>query len=180
MAQIVCFADVGHSAGVRAAIDKVFFDNAATSEFSDEVSRRDYHDLWLGRYLRHFPESCWIAFEENNDNAIIGYLAGSLVSDTPPLPGPDYYRQFPSNFIEKFPAHLHINIRQDRHVQGTGRALIDAFRTHCHEKQMAGFHAVTIASRTPADFFVRCGMTVQARILWSDRRIVFIGEKLDP
>lgn len=180
MIQIRCFADIAHKSGIRAAIDNIFFDNAATPEFSDEDERRGYRALWLDRYLRHFPESCWVALDDNGDKDTIGYLAGSLISDKSPLPGPDYYRLFPDNFVEKFPAHMHVNVRSDRQGEGIGRELIEAFRVHCREKQMAGFHAVTAASRCPAHFFTRCGMTVQARILWHYRWIVFIGEQLDP
>ena len=180
MIHIRRFADVAHREDVREAIDKIFFDNAATPHFFDEPSRRLYHELWLQRYLRHFPESCWVAIDEDHNGDIVGYLAGSLVSDSAPLPGPDYYRLFPANFVEKFPAHIHVSVRSGWHNQGIGRLLINAFRTHCREKQMAGFHAVTVANRCPAHFFTHCGMEVQARVIWHESQIVFIAEKLDP
>jgi GNAT superfamily N-acetyltransferase len=180
MTQIRCFAEIGHGAEVRAALDTIFFDNSATREFDDEVSRRKYHDLWLGRYLEHFPESCFVAIDESDHGGVIGYVAGSLLSDREPLPGPEYYRLFPANFLEKFPAHMHVNVRKDRQGQRIGSALIGAFREHCRERNMAGCHAVTVAHRCPATFFVRCGMTVQARVQWHYREIVFIGERLQP
>lgn len=178
MIQIRSFADVAHRADICAAIDRIFFENAATPDFSGEEERRNYRALWLDRYLQNFPESCWIAFDDNGDGDITGYLAGSLVSDRSPLPGPDYYRLFPDNFVEKYPAHMHVNVRSDRQGQGIGRELIDAFRAHCREKELAGFHAVTAANRCPAHFFTRCGMAVQARVLWHNSWIVFIAEHL--
>lgn len=178
MTRIERFADIGNDAGVRETLDRIFFENAATPDFFDEESRRAYHDFWLERYLRHAPESCFIAFDGNGELA--GYLAGSLLSDREPLPGPDYYRLFPRNFLEKFPAHVHVNVRDGKRDQGIGRALVDAFRNHCRENNMAGFHAVTRANRRPAHFFVRCGMTVQARVLWHERQVVFVGEQLNP
>jgi GNAT superfamily N-acetyltransferase len=178
MTRIVCFADIGHSADVREALDRIFFENAATPDFFDDDSRRAYHDFWLRRYLQHSPDSCFIAFDESDE--VAGYIAGSLLSDKEPLPGPDYYRLFPGNFLEKFPAHVHVNVRESKQGQGIGRTLVDAFRTHCRENRMAGFHAVTRANRRPAHFFVRCGMTVQARVLWHYRQVVFVGEQLKP
>lgn len=180
MIHIRCFADVAHISEIHAAMDKIFFNNAVTPDFSDERERHEYRVLWLDRYLQHFPESCWIAFDGTCNDDIVGYLAGSLVSNRSPLPGPDYYRLFPANFVEKFPAHMHVNVRRNMQGKGTGRELIDTFRAHCREKQLPGFHAVTIANRRPAHFFTRCGMTVQARVLWHYRWIVFIGEHLAP
>jgi GNAT superfamily N-acetyltransferase len=178
MIRIARFAEVGDNEAVRADLDRIFFENAATPEFFDEESRRAYHDFWLERYLRHAPESCFIAFDDGGE--IAGYLAGSLVSDREPLPGPEYYRLFPRNFLEKFPAHVHVNVREGKRGQGMGRRLIEAFRAHCRENRMAGFHAVTRANRRPAHFFVRCGMAVQARVLWHNRQVVFVGEQLKP
>jgi GNAT superfamily N-acetyltransferase len=178
MARIASFTEVGDSAAVRAEIDRIFFANAATPEFFDEESRRVYHDFWLERYLTHAPASCFIAFDDSDE--VAGYLAGSLLSDREPLSGPEYYRLFPRNFLEKFPAHVHVNVREGKQRQGMGRALVDAFRAHCREHGMAGFHAVTRANRRPAHFFVRCGMAVQARVLWHNRQVVFVGEQLKP
>lgn len=176
MTKVFRFADLAQRADVSAAIDRIFFENAATTGFSNEHSRSRYRDLWLGRYLRHFPESCSVAFDDRGN--VAGFLAGALISDEPPLSGPDYYKLFPGNFVEKFPAHLHVNVRHDMHRQGIGRALIDEFRAHCRNEKMRGFHAVTIANRYPAYFFVNCGMEVQARIEWYGSNIVFIAASI--
>ncbi|MBX2805355.1 MAG: GNAT family N-acetyltransferase [Hyphomicrobiales bacterium] len=178
MIHIRRFADVAHRQDVRTAIDSIFFDNAATHHFADADSRRHYHDLWLQRYLRHFPESSLVAMNEDGPGEIVGYLAGSLVSDRPPLPGPDYYRLFPDYFIDKFPAHIHVNVRKDSHNKGIGRMLIDAFRLHCRDRRAPGFHAVTRSNRCPAHFFTRCGMDIQSRVLWHESQIVFIAEEI--
>ncbi len=104
------------------------------------------------------------------------YLAGSRVSDRDPLPGPDYYAVFPRGFVDAYPAHLHVNVREDCRGQALGARLIDAFRAYCLSQKTPGFHAVTAAGSPAAHFFGKCGLLPCAAADWRDRRLVFMGE----
>jgi hypothetical protein len=45
----------------RAEIEAIFFANAGTKSFASEAERDAYRELWLGRYLQHCPEACFVA-----------------------------------------------------------------------------------------------------------------------
>ena len=176
MTRIVALSELGGSEKLRNDAEAIFFAAAATQGFPSRPAREAYRDLWLGRYMRAFPEMFLIAVADDGHAA--GYLAGSPLSDTPPLPGPDYYRHFPRALIETCPAHLHVNIRADLRGGGLGEMLMAAFRRECISRKLPGLHAVTAADSAAALFFARCGLELLERIAWRGRSIVFLGEHL--
>jgi GNAT superfamily N-acetyltransferase len=176
MARIVRFSELPPASTTLAEIDAIFFDTAATQDFVSPELRAAFHDLWLGRYLRHFPDWCLTAMDD--DGAVIGYLAGSPVSNRPPLPGPDYFAAFPPELITAFPAHIHVNVRADCRRQRIGEALIATFRQQCRDRNLPGFHAVTAADGSSARFFARCGLPPRAMATWRDRHLAFLADDL--
>ncbi|MGF1620695.1 MAG: GNAT family N-acetyltransferase [Rhodomicrobiaceae bacterium] len=174
MTRIVALSEMDAGAEMRSEVEAIFFAGAATQAFSSTEARDAYRDLWLGRYMRAFPELFLVALDD--DGRAAGYLAGSPVSDATPLPGPDYYRLFPRTLIEACPAHLHVNIRADLRRRGLGEMLIAAFRRECISRGLPGFHAVTAAESRAAHFFARCGLAPLERTVWNERSIVFLGE----
>jgi GNAT superfamily N-acetyltransferase len=176
MIQLVRLPSLRAADAGLAGIEAIFFESAPTKDFRSEEERAAYRELWLGRYMRHCAEAFFVALD--GEGAVAGYLAGSLVSDRPPLPGPDYYTDFPRALLEAYPAHLHVNIRKDVRGQAIGSKLVDAFRTFCMDRKSCGFHAVTAAGSDAARFFGKCGLLPCAAANWRDRRIVMLGEAL--
>ncbi|HEY7646809.1 MAG TPA: GNAT family N-acetyltransferase [Hyphomicrobiales bacterium] len=174
--RIVRLDEAGGAERWREEIEAIFFANAGTKDFASEGERDAYRELWLGRYLRHCSAASFVALTE--DATVAGYLAGALVSNRDPLPGPDYYALFSPALVAAHPAHVHVNIREDVRGQRIGSKLIAAFRALCAEKQIAGLHAVTTAGSRAANFFMQSGMAQQAETSWRGRRIVFLGERL--
>jgi GNAT superfamily N-acetyltransferase len=176
MARIVRIPELAANAGAIAEIDAIFFASAATQTFASPESRAAFHELWLGRYFRHFPDWCFAALDD--DGTVCGYLAGSPVSDRPPLPGPDYFAAFRPELIAAFPAHIHVNVRADCRRQRIGENLVAAFRTQCRDLNLPGFHALTAAAGPSARFFVRCGLLTHATATWRDRHLAFLADDL--
>ena len=166
----------GGDPSVMAQVEAIFFDSAATQSFASETARAVYRDLWLGRYRKRCPSAFFVAY--NSSGEVIGYLAGALISNREPLPGPDYYAGFPAALIDAYPAHLHVNVRPDCRGQAVGSALIDAFRAICRAEGISGFHAVTAAASPAAAFFVRCGLVERATADWRGRPLCFLAETL--
>jgi GNAT superfamily N-acetyltransferase len=160
-------------AAVLPQIEAIFFDSAATQGFASEAQRAAYRDLWLGRYVRHCPRQFLIARGPGGE--VAGYLAGALISNREPLPGPDYYDIFPASLIEAYPAHLHVNVRQDCQGRSVGSVLIEAFRAICREHDAPGFHAVTAARSRAAAFFTRCGLDERATADRSGLLLAFLA-----
>jgi len=177
MTRIVPVSELNENAELRTEAEVIFFASAATQGFPSTDARDAYRDLWFGRYIRAFPEMFLIAV--SGDGHAAGYLAGSPVSDAPPLPGPDYYRLFPQALTEACPAHLHVNIRADLRGSGLGETLIAAFRRKCIKRKLPGFHAVTATGSRAARFFAKCGLAPRQRIAWHGRNIVFLAEAIE-
>lgn len=176
MPRIVRLTEIDDLDAARAEIEAIFYASATMQDFESEAARAAYRDLWLGRYLRHFPDMCFVAFDEHG--RVGGYLAGSPVSDQFPLPGPDYYSLFPRNLIDAYPAHIHVNVRKESRGRAIGSTLIDASRDECRKRRIAGFHAVTAARSRAADFFSQNGLAPLTEADWRERRIAFLGAEL--
>ena len=174
--RIVRLDEAGGPERWRGEIEAIFFANAGTKDFASEDERDAYRELWLGRYLRHCSAGCFVALTE--DAAVAGYLAGTLVSNRDPLPGPDYYALFSPALIAAHPAHVHVNVREDVRGQRIGSKLMAAFRALCLENRIAGLHAVRTADSRAARFFIGCGLAECAQVHWRGRPIVFLGESL--
>ncbi len=111
----------------------------------------------------------------NPDGEVVGYLAGTLFSNREPLQGPDYYDGFPAALIDAYPAHLHVNVRQDHRGPDAGSTLIDAFRALCRAHHVRGLHAVTLAESRAAAFFTRCGLDERTTADWRGRPLTFLA-----
>ncbi|MEJ2117248.1 MAG: GNAT family N-acetyltransferase [Alphaproteobacteria bacterium] len=175
MPQIFPLPLAGPLPELQPEIDAIFYEAAARKSFADEKARARFHDIWLGRYLRHCPEDCFLALDD--DSRVVGYLAGTLISNADPLPGPDYYALFPSGPITTHPAHIHVNVRKEARGNGTGTLLVAAFAHHCMASGVSGFHAVTMANSRSEDFFKNCGMRNLADTTWNGHPIVFLGRR---
>ena len=153
--------------------EAIFWESAGTRQFADAEARAAYRALWFARYSEYAPEAFFIAL--GTDGGVSGYLAGSPVSDAPPLPGPDYYALFPAVLMARYPAHLHVNVRADRRGSGIGAALVGAFCGYLQAEGIGGVHAVTAAHSRAAAFFERCGLAWQAQATWRGRELVFLA-----
>jgi GNAT superfamily N-acetyltransferase len=176
MCGITCLTDVADAAKAVAEAEAIFWESAGTRQFGSEVERADYRDLWFGRYLDHARGEFFLALGPGG--AVTGYLAGALVSDAPPLPGPDYYQLLPSGLAARYPAHLHVNVHADRRGTGVGAALLRGFADHCLTNRAPGLHAVTAAGSRAAAFFQRRGLTPRAEVAWQGRALVFLATGL--
>ncbi len=156
-----------------AEAEAIFWDSAATKRFAREQARADFRELWFGRYVVHAPGEFFLALGPEGDT--LGYLAGALVSDAPPLPGPDYFAHFPPDLIARFPAHIHVNIRADKRSMGVGADLVRAFAEHCRTLAVPGLHAVTALGSGAAAFFEKCGLAPRAEADWRGGDLVFLG-----
>jgi GNAT superfamily N-acetyltransferase len=177
MPQIFPLPLAGPLPELQPEIDAIFYEAAARESFSSEAERDRFHDIWLGRYLRHCPEDCFLALDD--ESCVEGYLAGSLISNADPLPGPEYYALFPSGLLTTCPAHIHVNVHKDSRGKGTGTLLVAAFAHHCMASGVSGFHAVTMADSRSEDFFKSCGMHDLADAVWNGHPIVFLGRRLN-
>ncbi len=176
--RIVRLAELADTARARgeAEAEAIFWETAGTTQFADDAGRAAYRDLWFGRYLAYAPEAFFLAMAP--DDTVLGYLAGSFISDAAPLAGPDYYPLFPPELVARHPAHIHVNVRADSRSGGIGAGLIEAFAGHCRARRLPGLHAVTAAQSRSAAFFAKCGLVPSASATWRGRSLAFLARGL--
>lgn len=153
--RIVPFADLTDREPARRELQAIFFAGAATKSFASGAERDAYSALWLGRYLTHFPE--WTLIAIGDAGMLLGYLAGSPVSNEPPLSGPGYYDQIAGERLRAFPAHCHVNVRRSARNRQIGRTLTGAFQARCRQAGLPGSHIVTSADSGASRFFEKAG-----------------------
>ena len=174
MARIVRLTELSEPGSALEEADAIFWESAYTKTFADETSRAAYHELWFGRYLAHAPSEFLFALGPQGD--VTGYLAGSLASDTPPLPGPDYYALFGPELIARYPAHMHVNVHTDSRNNGIGAALVRTFADHCLANGVPGLHAVTAHGSRSSRFFQKCGLSPLDTAIWRDSELAYLAQ----
>jgi GNAT superfamily N-acetyltransferase len=71
----------------------------------------------------------------------------------------------PDGLLEKYPAHLHINLVKEAQQKGTGQALMERFLAEARDHGVKGVHLETLAGNISAcRFFVRAGFREFARL----------------
>lgn len=138
------------------ALEAIFFASALRRRFADDAERAAFLETWTGWYVREAADDVLLWVEP--DGGIAGYLTGcrdsagaTALFDT--ILG---YGVFADRF-DRFPAHLHVNVRPDRRNAGIGARLIEAFARDCG----TGLHIVTGAGARNAAFYRRNGFTVE-------------------
>ncbi|MDX2288659.1 MAG: GNAT family N-acetyltransferase [Hyphomicrobiaceae bacterium] len=161
----------------RAAIDDIFFTASKTSSFPSAQARADFHDRWLGRYLRH--DTDWFSVARTLDGDIAGYLAGAIddPAAAPRFADIGYFAALAPVTV-RFPAHLHVNVRADLRARGIGAALIGAFAADAAAAGAVGLHVVTGHDSRNVAFYMRHGFDPLVGLSWNGARILMLGRRL--
>ena len=160
-----------------AAVDQIFFSSSATQSFANAAERAAFRERWLGRYLLVDASHAFIAIEDAD--RVVGYLVGGTEDIAHQARFADLWtaRAFAAASA-RFPAHLHINIAEDRRGHGIGARLIEAFAVHAVQHGARGMHVVTSATSRNVHFYERCGFAEIDRITAGSNTVVFLGHRL--
>lgn len=158
-------------------VEAIFFETSGRQSFDSEAARSSYRERWLGRYLTHFSDECFVALTD--DGAVVGYLAGCLEDParSPRFSDVSYFATF-SHLTSSFPAHLHINLTAGRRGEGIGAKLIEAFAGHAAHAGVPGMHVVTGEGARNNRFYLACGFRQLGATDWMGNRIAFFGRPL--
>ncbi len=176
-AEVVRLSDLVDQAAAIAALTDIFFESSARTEFTSSQERQNFLERWTEFYLTRYPEDVW--FWREADGTFAGYLTGCRNSvgamplyDT--VPG---YKLFEDCF-GAFPAHLHVNCRNDRRNLGIGARMVEHFAQGCRENGLAGVHIVTAPTARNVGFYQRAGFTHEVIRGFGSRSLLFMGRHL--
>jgi GNAT superfamily N-acetyltransferase len=158
-------------------IDAIFFEASNTQIFTDDAERAAFRERWLGRYLDHWSDLAFVANDARGH--VAGYLVGCLDNPalSPLFDDVGYFKTFATD-CDRYPAHLHINLRADVRGQGIGSALIGAFAAAAAEAGAPGMHIVTSKSARNVGFYLRNGFSILREAPSNNGPIVFMGRPL--
>ncbi|NWG72857.1 MAG: GNAT family N-acetyltransferase, partial [Parvularculaceae bacterium] len=145
--------------------------------FSSTAERTAFRERWLGRYIDRWPHLAYVALDE--PARVAGYLVGCLENPAQTRLFQDiaYFKAF-ARECARYPAHLHINLREDVRGRGIGSALIEAFAQAAHAAGVPGLHIVTAQGARNVSFYERNGF----RVLAADTQLgitrIFMGRDL--
>lgn len=159
------------------AIDAIFFEASSVKDFTDDAARAAFRERWLGRYLTHYPEWAYLAFDA--EGHLLGYLCGCIddPNGMPRFADIVYFSAFQFLTIN-YPAHLHINLDHRHRGQGTGTLLIDAFVRDATDAGVQGMHLVTSRGARNVRFYEQCGFRELGALIHGKGEIVFLARKL--
>ncbi len=173
----VRLSDLTDGSAAVAALTEIFFESSSRTEFSSPQERQNFLERWTSFYLKRYPEDVW--FWREADGGFAGYLTGCRDSAGAAalyesVPG---YAVFEDCF-GAFPAHLHVNCRNERRNSGFGARLVEHFAASCREDGLAGVHIVTAPTARNAGFYRRIGFTEEVVRSFGNRSLLFMGRPL--
>ena len=142
-------------------IDSIFYKNSGKS-FSNNDEKMNFKNKWLAPYFDN--EKLFYCMIINGN--VVGYINGDIKTE-------NIHDEF-VNFLQDFPAHLHINISQDFHGIGLGAELIKYFYEVLRENKIQGVHIVTSPISRNVKFYERNGHRFTR--VSSCQRYLFMGK----
>lgn len=155
-----------------ASVERISADSALYGDPVELIlnDRRLFFNIFVRMYLMHFPHTCWVAEREDH---VVGYLTGCLDTPRSDQlfrqnvrqaarraffghyhwgwhtlrAGVSFLREVlaypPDADLERYPAHLHINLAASFRGQGIGQQLMHTFLDYCCANHMPGVHLNT-------------------------------------
>ncbi len=178
---IARYSDLVDPDRLQQSLDSIFFEASHTKTFESAGMRDAFRRRWLGRYLEARPDLAHILFTGGRiaPETLVGYVIGA--HDDPALT--DRYSDIGyfhllADVTRRFPAHLHINLRNDMRAKGLGSALVACFVADVAAAGLPGVHIVTGAGLRNAEFYRRNGFTFEYTFEWKGKELVFLGRAL--
>lgn len=175
--RIVPYLAVRQLDGLGTGLDTVFFEASATKSFADDGARAAFRERWLGRYLVHEPEHCFMALGAGD--SLAGYLVGSLSNPAKYSSHADLpYRGDIAVAARNYPAHLHINVAPAHRSIGLGARLITVFCDHAKMHTTPGVHIMTAKGSRNVRFYLANGFHQVAEVEWNGRTLLLLGRRI--
>ena len=175
--EIASINDADEEEEVEEAISEIFFATATRKDFVSLAEKEAFQHRWLDRYFYRYRSVCFYA--RDPDRRPIGYVVGCPIDprQVPCFSDVTYFTAF-ADLLDRFPAHVHVNVALDRQGEGVGRALMARAFKACREEGVGGVHVVTAADASNVGFYAKCGLAEVARREVGHRKLLMLGQRL--
>ncbi len=162
---------------IEEALSTIFFATSTRKEFASLADRECFQHRWLDRYFYRYRSVCFYA--RDPDRRPIGYVVGCPVDPrrVPCFSDVPYFQAF-TDLLDRYPAHLHVNVASNRQGEGIGRALVARAVEACRVEGASGVHVVTAADAGNQRFYESCGFSGVAMRPMEGRSLVLLGRRL--
>lgn len=170
MKKVLSFKEIDRPLFWQKQIEDIFFEASSRREFSSAEVKADFFQKWCGDYLLHFPEEFFLMIEGEK---LCGYLSGCRDSKlkTPSL-------NLFADFLEKFPAHLHINFSPFYRGQNLGGQLIEHYSRFLRANGVSGVHIVTSPGMRNVKFYNKLNFHFTSERILNEKPLLFMGLNL--
>lgn len=179
---ITRYSELADPDRLQGSLDAIFFEASHTKSFESAGMRDAFRKRWLGRYLEARPDLAHILFADGRcaPDTLAGYVIGAHEDPALTKRYDDIgYFHLLADVTRRYPAHLHINLRNDMRGKGLGSALVACFAADVARAGLPGVHIVTGAGLRNVGFYVRNGFTFEHRFAWKSKDLVFLGRGAD-
>ena len=161
-------------------IEDIFFTASPRQDFPNSAARCKFFEDWTGYYREKASDRIFLSFQGGE---MTGYLMGCFDS----LSAADFFQALPvyrvfEDLFDAYPAHFHINCREDHQSKGQGSALVAAFLAACRKADASGaipgVHVVSAPGAPNLGFYRRLGFEEIARRPHDGRERLFMGMAL--
>lgn len=172
--EIVHVDDAGEAETVDDALAEIFFETAVRQTFATMAERESYRHRWYDRYTYRCRPTTFVALDA--DAKPIGYVLACPfdVRQVPSFAELGYLAAF-ADLLDRYPAHLHVNVTRPWQGRGVGRALVARGIEACRRAGAPGVHVVTAAAAPNVEFYTRCGLVEVARRTHDGRSLVMLA-----
>jgi GNAT superfamily N-acetyltransferase len=174
--EIVSIDDAREEEEVEEALAEIFFATATRKDFASLAEREAFQHRWLDRYFYRYRATTFYARDPNRRP--IGFVVGcpADVRQVPCFSDVAYFQVF-ADLLDRYPAHLHVNVAAEWQGQGIGRALVARAIAACQSSGAKGIHVVTAADAPNLGFYEKCGLARVAQRAHGGRTLLMLGTR---
>lgn len=157
----------------RPQMEEIFWATSARQSFSTPQERSQFLERYLGPYALDWS---WVAEEQGK---VLGYLVASRNTlKTAPYWGA--HLELFADLLQRYPAHLHINLSSEARGKGIGAGLVEQLLARLRQQEVAGVHIITTATARNTSFYTKCGFSHRVERLLGETPLVLMGRSLRP
>ncbi|MFP5385700.1 MAG: GNAT family N-acetyltransferase [Bacteriovoracia bacterium] len=155
-------------------VREIFFESSLKKTFKDENEREAFFYKYLGFYLTHHPDLCFVY----EDDKVLGYVVGAVDSKGEELLRIQPHLNVFQKYFKNYPAHLHINCHKDARGKGVGTKLVHEIEKRFREQGASGLHIMTGVDSANQSFYKKLGFDFAVKEDFGGSSILLMGKSL--